>query len=57
VVLTGGEVSDVRGFGPVMAEPGPEPIVLLGDKTADSYLGFILIASARLWIRHFVDRT
>jgi transposase len=119
VILTGGEVSDVRGFGPVMAEPGPEPRVLLGDKgydadailadleakgiaavipprrnrkvqpvidghlyalrnlvercfsklkhsrrlatrydkTADSYLGFILIASARLWIRHFVDRT
>lgn len=27
------------------------------DKTADSYLGFILIASARLWITHFVNRT
>ena len=27
------------------------------DKTADSYLGFILVASARLWIRHFVNRT
>lgn len=27
------------------------------DKTADSYLGFVLIASARLWVRHFVDRT
>ena len=27
------------------------------DKTADSYLGFILLASARLWIRHFVNTT
>jgi len=27
------------------------------DKTADSYLGFILVASTRLWIRHFVNRT
>jgi transposase len=119
VVLTGGEASDVRGYGPLMAEPGPQPKVLLGDKgydvdailqdlegrgvaavippkrtrkhqrpidgclyalrnlvercfsklkhsrrlatrydkTADSYLGFILIASARLWTRHFVNRT
>jgi transposase len=119
VVLTGGEVADVRGYGPVMAEPGPEPKVLMGDKgygadailadlqlrgiaavippkrnrkvqpiidrhlyalrnlvercfsklkhsrrlatrydkTADSYLGFILVASTRLWVRHFVNRT
>jgi transposase len=119
VVLTGGEVSDVKGYGPVMNEPGPEPKVMLGDKgydtdailadleargaaavippkrnrkvqtvidghlyalrnlvercfsklkhsrrlatrydkTADSYLGFVLIASARLWVRHFVNRT
>jgi transposase len=118
VVLTGGQVSDVKGYGPVMAEPGPQPKILLGDKgydadailidldekgveavippkrnrkiqrvidgyvyalrnlvercfaklkhsrrlatrydkTADSFLGFILIASIRLWIRHFVDR-
>lgn len=27
------------------------------DKTADSYLGFIHIASLRLWIKHFVNRT
>ena len=27
------------------------------DKTADSYLGFVLIASIRLWVRHFVNRT
>jgi transposase len=27
------------------------------DKTADSYLGFVLIASARLWVTHFVNRT
>jgi transposase len=119
VVLTGGEVSDVKGYAPLMAEPGPEPKVLLGDKgydadailddldardcaavippksnrkvqrpidgclyalrnlvercfsklkhsrrlatrydkTAESYLGFILIASARLWVRHFINRT
>ena len=119
MVLTGGEVSDVKGYAPVMAEPGPEPKVLLGDKgydtdailddleargaaaiipakrnrtiqrhidghlyalrnrvercfsklehsrrlatrydkTADSYLGFVLVASIRLWVRHFVNRT
>ena len=119
VVLTGGEVSDVKGYGPVMAEPGPQPKVVLGDKgydtdailadlaakdiaaiippkrnrkiqpvidghlyalrnlvercfsklkhsrrlatrydkTADSYLGFVLVASIRLWVRHFVNRT
>ncbi len=119
MVLTGGEVSDVKGYAPVMAEGGPQPHVLLGDKgydtdailddltargiaavippkrnrkvqrvidgylyalrnlvercfsklkhsrrlatrydkTADSYLGFILVASARLWIRHFVNTT
>ena len=119
VVLTGGEVSDVKGYAPVMAEPGPEPKVLLGDKgydadailadlegrgvaavippkrnrkvqpvidghlyalrnlvercfsklkhsrrlatrydkTADSYIGFVLVASIRLWARHFVNRT
>ena len=119
VVLTGGEVGDVKGYAPVMAEPGPEPKVLLADKgydadailadldargitavippkrnrknqrpidghlyalrnlaercfsklkhsrrlatrydkTANSYLGFILVASTRLWIRHFVNRT
>ncbi len=27
------------------------------DKTAASYVGFVLIASARLWVRHFVNRT
>ena len=91
MVLTGGEVCDVKGYTPIMAEPGPEPKVLPGDKgydadailsdleeraiaaiippkrsrrlatrydkTADSYIGFILIASTRLWVRHFVDRT
>jgi transposase len=25
------------------------------DKTAASYIGFVLIASTRLWIRHFVN--
>ena len=24
------------------------------DKTADSFLGFVVVASIRLWIRHFV---
>jgi len=24
------------------------------DKTADSFLGFVVIASIRLWVRHFV---
>ncbi|WP_393997496.1 hypothetical protein [Xanthobacter cornucopiae] len=27
------------------------------DKTADSYLGFGLIAAVRLWMREFVNRT
>ena len=27
------------------------------DKTADSYLGFVLIAAVRLWTRAFVNRT
>ncbi len=27
------------------------------DKTANSYLGFIHIVSARLWIRQFVNRS
>jgi transposase len=119
VVLTGGQVNDVKGYAPVMAEPGPAPKVLLGDKgydadailtdlktrniaavipakrnrkvqpiidghiyalrnlvercfsklkhsrrlatrydkTANSFLGFTLIACIRLWVRHFVDRT
>lgn len=119
MVLTGGQVNDVKGYAPVMAEPGPVPKVLLGDKgydadailndldtrnitavipakrnrtvqptidghiyalrnlvercfsklkhsrrlatrydkTADSFLGFVLIACIRLWVRHFVDRT
>jgi hypothetical protein len=36
VVLTGGEVSDVKGYGPVMAEPGPDAKVMLGDKGYDA---------------------
>jgi transposase len=24
------------------------------DKTADSFLGFVLVAAIRLWVRHFV---
>ena len=27
------------------------------DKTADSFLGFVVVASIRLWIRHFVHTT
>ena len=27
------------------------------DKTADSFLGFVLLASIRLWVRHFVHTT
>ncbi len=119
MTLTGGEVSDVKGYGPVMAQPGPEPKVILADKgyetdailadlkakgvaavippkrnrkvqpiidghlyalrnlvercfsklkqsrrlatrydkTADNYLGFVLLACVRLWVRHFVNRT
>jgi transposase len=117
VVLSCGEASDMKGYVPVMDEPGPAPKVLIADKgydsdaiindlakrgieavipakrnrkqprvidgfvyalrnivercfsklkhsrrlatrydkTTESYLGFVLIASARLWIRHFVN--
>ncbi len=27
------------------------------DKTATSFLGFVQLAAARLWLRHFVNRT
>ena len=27
------------------------------DKTAESYLGFVLVAAVRLWMRVFVNRT
>ena len=27
------------------------------DKTASSFLGFVLISAIRLWVRHFGDRT
>jgi len=109
----------VKGYAPVMDEPGPQPCVLLADKgydadfiladleargvaavipakrnrkvqpvidshiyslrnlvercfsklkhsrrlatrydkTADSFLGFVIVASIRLWIRHFVHTT
>ena len=119
VVLTGGQANDVKGFAPLMAEPGPRPRVLLADKaydtdaifadleakgiaaiipakrnrkvqppidgniyalrnlvercfsklkqsrrlatrydkTASSFLGFVLIATIRLWVRYFGDRT
>ena len=36
MVLTGGQVSDVKGYAPAMAEPGPEPKVLMGDKGYDA---------------------
>ena len=35
-MLTGGEVGDVKGCAPIMAEPGPEPKVLLADKGCDA---------------------
>jgi transposase len=36
ITLTGGEVSDVKGYAPVMAEPGPQPNVLIADKGYDA---------------------
>jgi transposase len=41
VVVTGGEVSDAKGYGPVMAEPGPEPRLIMADKgyNADAIFG------------------
>lgn len=40
---------------PLMAEPGRR-LTARYDKTADSCPGFILVASARLWGRRFVNR-
>ena len=34
--LTGGEVSDYKGYGPVMEAEGPAPKVLLADKGYDA---------------------
>jgi transposase len=118
-VLTGGEVHDLKGFEPLLAEPGPHPRVLLADKgydadairaaleadgitavipgkrnrkvqpdidgniyalrnqvercfsklkhsrrlatrydkTASSFLGFVLLSAITLWVRYFGDRT
>jgi transposase len=36
MVLTGGQVNDVKGYAPLMAEGGPQPKVLLGDKGYDA---------------------
>jgi transposase len=36
IALTGGEVSDYKGYLPVMNEDGPAPKVLLADKGYDS---------------------
>ena len=36
VTLSGGQVSDMKGYGPVMDEPGPAPRVLLADKGYDA---------------------
>jgi transposase len=117
-ILTGGEVHDIKGFEPLMAEPGPDARVILADKgydadairaaleaegiaavipgkrnrkvqpdidgniyalrnqvercfsklkhsrrlatrydkTASSFLGFVLISAIRLWVRYFGDR-
>lgn len=117
ITLSAGEVSDMKGFVPVMSEPGPDPKIIIADKgydsndirkhlndrqivpiipmrrnrkiiiqiddhiyalrnliercfaklkqsrrlatrydkTSISYVAFVLIASARIWIRHFVN--
>jgi transposase len=36
MTLSPGEASDVKGYGPVMDEPGPVPKVLIADKGYDS---------------------
>ncbi len=36
VCLSGGQVSDVKGYAPVMDQPGPDPCVLLADKGYDA---------------------
>ena len=36
VTLSGGQVSDVKGYAPVMDEPGPQPRVPLADKGYDA---------------------
>jgi len=32
-------------------------IAMRYDKTAKSYLGFLCLAAAKMWLRHFVNRT
>ena len=36
ITLSAGEVSDMKGFMPVMAEPGPAPKIVIADKGYDS---------------------
>ena len=36
VTLSDGQASDVKGYAPVMDEPGPQPRVLLADKGYDA---------------------
>ena len=36
VCLSGGQISDVEGYAPVMDQPGPDPCVLLADKGYDA---------------------
>ena len=46
------------GYRPSSKTPAPlQRLATRYDKTADSFLGFVLIACIRLWIRHFVDIT
>jgi len=36
MTLSPGDASDIKGYGPVMDEPGPAPKVLIADKGYDS---------------------
>ncbi|MBS1058987.1 MULTISPECIES: transposase [Gluconobacter] len=60
-VLTGGQVSDYKAINALMKLPVPNLKAMLADrghdKTALSFMSFLHIAVAKLWIRSFVNVT
>ena len=60
-LLTGGQVSDYKATDALMKLPVPNLKAMLADrghdKTALSFMSFLHIAVAKLWIRSFVNVT
>lgn len=52
IALSPGEASDIKGYEPVMDEPGPLPRVLIADKGYDSHaIRGDLLNGLRPWSR------